>query len=236
MKKILETLKLKWPEYLLEIMVITIGILLAFGLNNWNENRKQSKNDIDFLISLKAELSTDTAALSVRKSRLMRINDETSRTLNLFDSADAISDSEYVTISLALGNLSILTPSPKNERFDFRSNGTLNRISKQLNQKFLVFLERLEHDYVIFQKLGEELEKISTQYIHPKVDFDFMEGNLTNRRADFQFDNIKNDRLVKNALHRSFLYRKGEINSIEQQIQQIEEILSIIEEHLSANE
>ena len=53
MKKILETLRLKWAEYLLEILVIMIGILGAFTLNNWNEDRKQEVKDREFLISLK---------------------------------------------------------------------------------------------------------------------------------------------------------------------------------------
>jgi len=42
MKRIISALKEKWPYYFLEIIVIACGILLAFGLNNWNEGRKQN--------------------------------------------------------------------------------------------------------------------------------------------------------------------------------------------------
>ncbi|GAA4806876.1 DUF6090 family protein [Litoribaculum gwangyangense] len=56
-----------------EIVLVVIGILIALGINNWNENRKTDIRLKDSLVALKNDLSQDTLLI---KKRLPFINEQ----------------------------------------------------------------------------------------------------------------------------------------------------------------
>lgn len=64
MRKILHHLKSEWYKYVLEILVITIGILGAYALNSWNEGRNAKKLEIQILGELKKDLEQNLKEIS----------------------------------------------------------------------------------------------------------------------------------------------------------------------------
>jgi len=63
MKKILHHLGADWYKYLLELIVITVGVLGAFILNSWNEQRKLSIQEDQIIEAIKNEAQANLTIL-----------------------------------------------------------------------------------------------------------------------------------------------------------------------------
>jgi len=64
--KIINHIKSDWFRYGFETLAVVVGILVAFALDRWNENRKQEVLEIQFLQGLQSDLANDTAYYSRR--------------------------------------------------------------------------------------------------------------------------------------------------------------------------
>ena len=59
MNKVASTIKKQWPEYVLEVLVITIGIIGAFTLNRWNDRVELRKQERQIIYQLKSDLESN---------------------------------------------------------------------------------------------------------------------------------------------------------------------------------
>ena len=229
---------LKYLRYAFgEILLVVIGILIALQINNWNELRKTHIQDIEFLNNLKVELSVDISALRERKAQYQRINDNIKNTIKLFDGGVRnLTHDEHQEIVSAIYQFEILTPINKNSSQNdlVIAKGTIDRIDKELNRRFLTYLQETESINAAITKLGETLQQLQILQIQPNVDFN--EINPTANMVDFDFKEIYNKRGVRNALHRSFRYRKAYIGSMTGKIEDAKNLIALIDNILEGND
>jgi hypothetical protein len=214
-----------------EILLVVIGILIALQINNWNEARKQKKEDLIFLKNLKEELSLDITALVKHIGKYKQLNSELQASLNILNDAETINQEQRELISKSFNILEILTPINKNtQRNDLQiSNGSMHRISETLNQNFINYIDSTKTSIEIISKLGESLQLLSIHDVSPMFDL-VTDGTRTT--YSFDFDEIKNNRLVKNAISKSLRYRNISIQHMSSQIEKTQKLIYEIDQLL----
>jgi hypothetical protein len=63
LKIIFNHLKSQWYKYVIEVIVVILGILIAYNLEEWSETRKNKEREIEILNEFKGALSADLAEM-----------------------------------------------------------------------------------------------------------------------------------------------------------------------------
>ena len=153
MKRIFTTLGQKWPEYILEVLVITLSILGAFALDTWNQNRLSSRLVDDYYCRFLADINQDEAQvqelISESRERLASSNEMLALLLS-----PAPDKREAIGLMLASTSKISYQFKPISAGYDdLKSSGNLNAFT----------------DQVVVDKVGRYLQESAG-----------LEGNITN--------------------------------------------------------
>lgn len=160
MKRILTTLSQKWPEYLLEILVITVGILGAFGLSSWNDNRKDRIFETDILEQVRTGLIKDVSDLNYNIEQHQKSANSQLKILEWLISDDPFADS--LCVDFAATNIFTAFVS-NDEAFEtLKSNGVAILRNDSL-KNVLVHLYENTYDY------HDDMEKYYNDWMIEKL-------------------------------------------------------------------
>lgn len=200
----------KFSKYLLyaigEIVLVVVGILIALNINNWNEGRKATKQEIKILSELKSDLETNLEELketyNVTNSRQQYAN----LILDHFEKASPVNDSlkkafEHINMD-GLFNIA-------NTAYKFIENQGVNTLSNDsLRIRVTVMYERYFKNIVTretknWEIVDDELLPLMNEYfktspsIDKKVSF-----SLITLNEPINIEQLRNNNKFKNMIFR----------------------------------
>lgn len=153
-----------------EIILVVIGILIALGINNWNENRKTEIKLHQFLISLKSDLRSDLNEIEIvmddqiNRSNLMSEAIELSNNPSVEEIVSKDSTEYYV-----LGRNFTFFPTVGSYNTAVSAGLIDNLSDEKLKRSILKLYEhlytRLDHNGVVLDERTSQLDWEARQYI-----------------------------------------------------------------------
>lgn len=162
MNRILNHLSSDWYKYLLELIVITAGVLGAFALNNWNEYRIASQEEVKILANLNTEFRENGKVLENSVHRLDRVIKGLDSILYLLARKDVQIATDHFEVIL---ETTFGTPSWSPSSFvleDIKNSGGLSRLNNDSLKHLLLDWER---NYALVTDTEEEYSLYTNQYI-----------------------------------------------------------------------
>jgi hypothetical protein len=227
MKKILKHLKENWIRHGFETLAVLLGVLAAFALNDWNEQRKDKQKEIELLSELRENLEEDINIISrtieLENSRISSIE----KLIQHFESKLPFHDSlkSYIGRSSYLERFEI----NKSAYETLKSTG-FEKLSSPFLKKEITYYYDVEvnHRSDIVNRLNEEQREAIVQYrrnIWKTYDDEF---------EKFFFNAAYQDRFIVNYLNGRVSWKRNFINDIcIPNVKQAENLVVNIEEELT---
>lgn len=225
----------KFTKYLMyafgEIILVVIGILIALQINNWNEQRKQAKNYINILKTIKNDMVADTTKIG----QILEYYKEVEPAF-LLSKNDTISKAEYLKckscpLILASFKPMYLQTVGYNRMQAINLDDDMGKDS--LNIKLTIF-------YSVFTPFVEKAVNVITDVLSENTDTfrdtqPWFKDWYENKYTDEFYNFVMYDPIYKNRVAQYYLYiYKFYLEILTGEKQHEEELLKLIEVKIEA--
>ena len=235
---IMENKKSKYFKYAIgEIVLVVIGILIALQINNWNESRKQQKQEVQILKEIKNDLFQTKNDVLKTVGMHKRVLGLTQYLLTAIYEKATYSDSIYNAFRIAGIDYEIV---PKTSGFENLKTIGLNTLSNDslriaISNIFQLSFTRLQND---FQSKNQEFDISKTMFPYQKSYFkvDFSKPQKIPRKYTDtlntfplkirEYQEFLNDDELFKVIQLSMYTRS---NLVERQMTVVEEIDKVVE-------
>ena len=228
MKKILQHLKSDWYKYVIELVVITAGILGAYALNNWNDGRKNKQLEQDIYQNLYSSLKTDSAKLTGILGYLnASIEVQELVIQNSHDHVKGCCDLEKVLSDIYDGSFSFF---PKHGVYNqILSDGQLSiirneEIRNKLTELYDYQLKRYENiDAIVdhkFQYAFDEVSTVKMEFVYRTFSADSTKvvSPLNPEKFEIHYDELQD---VSRSLYTMVFDAKMQLESIQSTMNEV---------------
>ena len=181
--------KIDWLNHLIELLVVFIGITLAFMLNNWRENYTDKLMAANYLNSFRNDIADDYVVLD----SILKSDEHKSGRINKFIQSLKNENATVSEAELIMADIAELNPFyPKLSTYEsIKYSGNLNILTDYtLREKLIQYYQSLEE-----KKLVEEMSMLYiNNYIIPFIhkNADFLNQRIINGQVltDHNFTNL----------------------------------------------
>ncbi len=203
--------KINWQYAIGEILIVILGISIAFGLNNWAASRNDEKQKIKYLQNIKKDLEADIIQLDTNRIELIKRSQHIRQIRQFIGRPNPRKD----TLLPKLFNLPIpIDFRPRNITYQTLINSGDFKLIDDFELKTSIQEHYLEYEYILEVYTRQNIivdkyvgdffmKELNYQSIYRDRDYSFMDTSFFGNMIGAQLDTfMKKEKASENGIQR----------------------------------
>ncbi len=172
-----------WLDKLVDLLVVILGISIAFGINNWADSRKNDRKKEQYLVNLSHDLRVDSLALVKHEQGLENLRNVID-TLQMLTYRRELSKADTIAkVFMRLGSVGFFTP----EDYTYRALQQTGDFSLLSADSMQLAVAKLYDTYEKLQIQEDLYKTIQLDYVVPyNFNYNYYTGKMLDPEVYFQ--------------------------------------------------